>query len=77
MLWPAAIVVGKEIPLNENSELLLLADVIVTLAPTALNAPLFDAVDPTVTFPNDALEGERLSCPVAVPEPLSGIETLV
>jgi hypothetical protein len=64
-------------PLSENSGLLLLADVIVTLAPTALNAPLREAVDPTVTFPNDALEGERLSWPALVPVPLSGIETLV
>jgi hypothetical protein len=70
-------VVGTDMPLTTNSELLLVADVIVTLAPPAVNFPVCEAVDPTVTFPNDALEGERLSWPVLVPVPLSGIETLV
>lgn len=71
-LWPAARVVGSDMPLTANSELLLLADVIVTLAPPAVNVPVFEAADPTVTFPKDALEGERLSWPEVVPEPLSG-----
>jgi hypothetical protein len=73
MLWPAGIVVGSDMPLRVNSELLLLADVIVMLAPPAVNFPLCEAVDPTVTFPNDALVGERLSWPEVVPVPLSGI----
>lgn len=71
-LCPAAIVTGKDMPLRANSELLLLAEVMVTLAPPAVNVPLFEAVDPTVTFPKDALVGERLSCPELVPVPLSG-----
>jgi hypothetical protein len=76
-LWPAAIVLGSDMPLRTNSELLLLADVMVTLAPPAVNFPLCEAVDPTVTFPNDALAGETPSWPAVVPVPLSGIETLV
>jgi len=59
-------------PLSENSELLLLAEVMVTLAPAAVNVPLREADDPTVTFPNDALVGERLSWPELVPVPLKG-----
>lgn len=70
-------VAGRDIPLTTNSELVLLADVIVTLAPPAVNFPVFEAVDPTVTFPNDALVGERLSWPEVVPAPLNGIETSV
>ena len=61
-------------PLRVNSELLLFADVIVTLAPPAVNFPLCAAVDPTVTFPKDALVGERLSWPEAVPVPLNGTQ---
>ena len=72
-LWPAASVLGSDMPLSTNSELLLLADVMVTLAPPAVSFPLCDAVEPTVTFPKDALVGERLSWPEAVPVPLSGI----
>ena len=72
-LWPAAIVVGSDMPLRANSELLLLADVIVTLVPDAVNFPLCEAVEPTVTFPKDALVGDTLSWPEVVPVPLSGI----
>ena len=39
-LWPAAIVVGKDSPLKENSALLLPAEVTVTLAPVAVRLPL-------------------------------------
>jgi hypothetical protein len=53
-------VTGKDKPLKENSELLLLADVIVTFAPTALSLPVFEAVVPTVTVPNDTLVGVTL-----------------
>ena len=67
-------VAGSDMPLRENSELLLLADVTVTLAPAAVNVPPFEAVDPTVTFPKDALLGERLSWPELVPVPLSGTQ---
>jgi hypothetical protein len=73
-LCPAAMVVGSDIPLSENSELLLLAEVIVTLAPPAVNLPVCEAVDPTVTLPNDALLGETLSWPEVVPVPLSGTQ---
>ena len=70
-------VVGSEMPRTTNSELLLVADETVTLVPTAVNFPVCEAVDPTVTFPNEALVGERLSWPEVVPVPLSGIETLL
>lgn len=49
----------------------------VTLVPTAVNFPDCEAVDPTVTFPKDALDGERLSWPLIVPVPLSGIQAEV
>jgi hypothetical protein len=67
-------VTGIDKPLRENSELLLLADVMVTFAPTALSLPVCDAVVPTVTFPNETLAGERLSCPVALPVPVRGTQ---
>ena len=70
-------VAGSDMPLTTNSELLLLTDVMVTLAPPAVNFPVCEAVDPTVTFPKEALAGERLSWPEVVPVPLNGIETLV
>lgn len=76
-LWPAARVVGSDMPLRANSELLLLADVIVTLAPPAVSLPVCEAVEPTVTFPNDALVGDRLSWPELVPVPLSGTQAKI
>jgi len=39
-LWPAAIVRGKDTPLNVNSELLDVPEEIVTLEPVAANVPL-------------------------------------
>src|SRR5579884_3036457 len=54
-LCPAASVFGKDIPESTNSELLLEADEIVTLAPFAVRCPLLLTLDPTVTLPNDAL----------------------
>ena len=39
-VWPAATVIGKDIPLKENSELLLPSEVTVTLAPAAVRLPL-------------------------------------
>ena len=76
-LWPAAIVVGRDIPLKENSELLLPAEVTVTLDPAAVRLAVLDTVVPTFTFPNDMLAGVTLSCPEIVPVPLRGIDTLV
>jgi len=54
-------VTGKDNPLTENSALLLLSDVMVTLEPTAINFPVCEAVVPTVTFPKETLAGETLS----------------
>lgn len=75
-LCPAASVFGSEMPESTNSELLLEADEIVTLAPLALSEPLLLTLDPTVTLPKDALLGESVSCPEAVPVPVNGIETM-
>jgi hypothetical protein len=71
-LWPAAIVIGKDIPWTENSELLLLSEVMVTFDPTAVNFPVCEAVDPTVMFPKETLAGDTLSWPVAIPVPVKG-----
>jgi hypothetical protein len=75
-LWPAASVFGSEIPESTNSELLLEAEEIVTLAPLALTVPVLLTLDPTVTLPKDALVGDRLNCPAAVPVPVKGMETM-
>ena len=76
-LLPAGIVIGKLIPERTNSELLLPAEVTVTLLPLAVSVPLFVDVDPTLTFPKPTLLGDKLSEPCAPPVPLSGTETIV
>ncbi len=76
-LIPAAIVFGKVIPERTNSELLLPADVTVTLLPLAVNVPLLVNVDPTFTFPKPTLLGDKLSEPCALPVPLRGTEVIV
>lgn len=76
-LLPAAIVFGKVMPERTNSELLLPAEVTVTLLPLAVSVPLLVDVDPTFTLPKPTLLGERLSEPCADPEPLSGTEASV
>lgn len=48
---PAARVVGNEIPLITNSELVLATDEIVTEDPVALSVPVKDALDPVLTLP--------------------------
>jgi hypothetical protein len=72
-LFPAAIVTGKEIPDNENSELVTLAADTTTLAPEALNDPVCVALDPTVTLPKLKDPGVTLSDPAAAAEPKSGM----
>ena len=68
-LLPAGIVIGNVIPERTNSELLLPADVTVTLLPVALRVPVLLDVDPTLMFPKLTLAGDKLSCPCAVPVP--------
>jgi hypothetical protein len=75
-LCPAAIVTGSEIPLSANCELLLDAELTVTLAPDAVSWPLALALDPTVTLPKLSVLGVSASCPAAVPVPLNGTATM-
>jgi len=72
-LLPAVMVVGKEMPLRVNSELLRLTEETVTLAPVALSVAGRLALVPTTTFPKARLVGLTASCPGAVPVPESGI----
>lgn len=71
-LWPAAIVVGIDKPPTVNTELFVLAPVIVTLAPVALSVPEADPLLPTTTLPRDSDAGDTESVPVAaMPVPVS------
>jgi len=72
-LLPAAMVAGNEMPLSVNSELLTLADEIVTLAPAALSVAERLALVPTTTLPKARPAGLTANCPGAVPVPESGI----
>lgn len=71
--WPAAIVVGSEIPESANSPLLRLAEVTVTDAPLAIRLPFSAAFEPTTTFPKLRLVGDTANWPAAVPVPDSAI----
>src|ERR1700733_3177394 len=50
-LCPAWIVMGSEIPLRSNCELLLLAALMVTFAPLAVRVPEAEPLAPTATLP--------------------------
>ena len=71
--WPAATVIGSEIPESTNSPLLRLADVIVTDAPLAFSVPLSAELDPTTTLPKLRLVGDTANWPAAVPIPESAM----
>jgi len=73
VVWPAASVIGSEIPESVNSPLFILADVIVTEAPLAFKLLLSDELDPTTTLPKLRLVGETANWPAAVPVPESVI----
>lgn len=66
---PAAIVTGSEMPLTENSGLVVPIDDRVTLAPEALTVPVWLWLRPTTTFPKVIEVGETASCPGTVPVP--------
>lgn len=75
-LWPAWIVNGNEIPLNEKCELLLLAALMVTFAPAAVSCPEALALAPTATFPKFNVVGVTESWPTAaVPVPVRSATT--
>jgi hypothetical protein len=76
---PDAIVTGKEIPLTENGDPVVMpAEVTVTEPLLALNVAVCFLFDPTVTFPKFMLTGLTASCPAVTvpPDPARGIESV-
>ena len=71
--WPAARVVGSEIPLRTNSALVLVAEEIVTEEPLALSMPGKDAGDPVLTLPKFKAKGDSVNCPAVFPFPDRGM----
>ena len=71
-LWPAGIVNGREAPFRANWELLLLAEEMVTLAPTALIVMGSVPVFPMVTLPKFSGAGATTNWPAVIPVPESG-----
>jgi hypothetical protein len=70
-LFPAAIFAGMLIPLKENRELLLLAELIVTSAPLAVSVPWAVPSAPTATLPKFKVVGLTANFAlVVVPVPL-------
>jgi hypothetical protein len=70
---PAGIVFGKTAPGRANCELLLDAEEIVTLPPTALKVAVCVAVVPTITLPKLSVAGATVNCTLALsPVPASG-----
>lgn len=68
-LWPAAMVVGSDIPPTLNVVLLELAPVTVTLPPLAVSFPEAAPLDPTTTLPSSRVAGLTLSwAAVEVPD---------
>jgi hypothetical protein len=74
VLLPAAIVIGKEAPVTENSDPLTPTAVTVTEAPLALRFAVCCFVVPTTTLPKLMLDGFTASWPGAVAVPLSVTE---
>ena len=67
--WPAARVMGNEIPLRTNSALVLVPEEMVTDEPVALSMPGKDAGDPVLTLPKFKAVGESVNCPGVLPFP--------
>jgi len=63
---PAAIVTGRESPPMVNTELFVLAAVMVTFAPVAFKVAVPSALVPSATLPNASVDGVMESCPAAV-----------
>ncbi len=74
-LCPAAIVTGKVAPGKVNWPLLLAAEEMVTLVPTALSTAVCIPVSPSITLPKLSWAGVIVSDPLVVlePVPVSGI----
>ena len=76
-LWPAEIVNGSDMPPTVKVVLLVVALVMVTLAPLAVKVPDAIPLVPTTTFPRFSVDGETASWAVAVvPLPDSGMARL-
>ena len=71
--WPAARVVGSEIPPSRNSALVVVPDEIVTGEPVALSVPDREAFDPVLMLPKFKAEGVNVSCPGALSLPDSAM----
>ncbi len=61
--WPAARVVGNEIPPSRNSALVVAPDEIVTGEPVALSVPDKEVLDPVLTLPKFKVVGVSINCP--------------
>ena len=75
-LLPAETVTGNVAPLRVNSELVVVAEEITTLEPTALKLAAIVLLVPTVTLPRLALVGETVNVPAACPVPDKGMDTV-
>ena len=75
-LLPAETVMGNVAPLKVNSELVVVAEEITTLEPTALKLAAIVLLVPTVTLPRLALVGETAKVPPACAVPDKGMDTV-
>jgi hypothetical protein len=72
-LCPAAIVLGKDIPLRMNSGLLEVAEDRIALEPVAVRVEVRALLVPTVTLPKFKAGALEVSCPAGIPLPDSAI----
>jgi hypothetical protein len=75
-LYPAGMVIGKLRPLTVNPAWLTLAEDTVTGPLLAVSVADWACVVPTTTFPKLIVAGETASCPGALPDPLSGMDSV-
>jgi hypothetical protein len=70
---PAGTVCGTEMPLTENSALVVVIEETVTEDLVALRIPFKEALDPALTLPKFNVAGATLNCPSAVSLPDSAM----
>ena len=68
-LWPTAMVVGSDSPLRRNSELVVVADVMVTLDPVAVSVAVMTLLVPTATLPKFNAAALDVNRPAETPVP--------
>jgi hypothetical protein len=73
VLWPGAIVAGKDIPPRQNSELVEVADEIVTLDVVAVSVAVRVLLVPTVTASKFRASGPEVNWPAEMPVPERGM----